>query len=199
MKRQKGTKHRIVEAAIMLFSEQNYSKVSTRDIARAAGIRPASLYSHYESKLDILYRIYAFYEEKLAQALPDINELLTLAETAHPHEILQKGLYYFDPADQELVDRTVLIAWDESRSDERSAEFIRKNILDVPANFERALLERMLALGRIEPLDIDAFLVVLTNFCLSAALRNYGKLPVSLEDWTRGYILLSHLVTPTGK
>jgi hypothetical protein len=57
----------------------------------------------------------------------------------------------------------------------------------------------MLELGRIEPLDIEAFLTLLINFCYSAALRNYTNHPVTREEWYSGVGLLYSLIKPTGK
>lgn len=49
-----GTKKRILEAALELFSVKGYESTSLSQIAEAVGIRKASLYSHFESKQEIL-------------------------------------------------------------------------------------------------------------------------------------------------
>jgi AcrR family transcriptional regulator len=182
----------------MLFSEKSYGKVSTRDIAKVVGIRPASLYSHFESKDDILEHIYKLYEDKLKNVLPDLNNLLTLARTVHPHELLKRSQFYFDPADQELMDRIILIASVEGRTDEKSADFIDRNLLGNTGFITRSLLKRMLELGRIEPLDIDAFVTIVTNFSYSTAIRNFSKNPVGFYDWVQANDFLYELVRPTG-
>ncbi|WP_294948605.1 TetR/AcrR family transcriptional regulator [Sulfurivirga sp.] len=45
-----STCQRILEAATRLFAAEGYAGVSMREIAAAAGIRPASLYNHFDSK-----------------------------------------------------------------------------------------------------------------------------------------------------
>jgi AcrR family transcriptional regulator len=197
-KREGGTKRKIIEAAILLFSKKSYNKVSTRDIAKIVGIRPASLYSHFESKDDILEHIYKLYEEKIKNVLPDMNNLLSLARTTHPHELLKRAQFFFDPADQELMDRIILIASVESRTDERSAAFIDRNLIGNTGMITRTLLKRMLELGRIEPLDVDAFVTIVTNLCYSTAIRNFGKNPVGFYEWVRANDFLNELVRPTG-
>jgi len=197
-KREGGTKRKIIETAIMLFSDKSYGKVSTRDIAKIVGIRPASLYSHFESKDDILDHIYKLYEDKLKFVLPDLNNLLTLARVVHPHELLKRSQYYFDPSDQELMDRIILIASVEGRTDEKSAAFIDRNLLGNTGHITRTLLKRMLELGRIEPLDIDAFVTIVTNFTYSTAIRNFSRSPVGFYDWVRANDFLYELVRPTG-
>ena len=47
----------IVDIAARLFYERGYPSVSTRALAQAAGIQGGSLYHHFSSKEEILYRI----------------------------------------------------------------------------------------------------------------------------------------------
>jgi AcrR family transcriptional regulator len=47
----------IVDIAARLFYERGYPSVSTRSLAQAAGIQGGSLYHHFSSKEEILYRI----------------------------------------------------------------------------------------------------------------------------------------------
>jgi AcrR family transcriptional regulator len=47
----------IVDIAARLFYERGYQSVSTRVLAQAAGIQGGSLYHHFSSKEEILYRI----------------------------------------------------------------------------------------------------------------------------------------------
>jgi len=60
-----GTKERILLASASLFARDGYSGVSVKDIANAVGIKPASLYNHYESKealwKAVLERIHELY------------------------------------------------------------------------------------------------------------------------------------------
>jgi AcrR family transcriptional regulator len=194
-----NTKDKIIQASVILFSEYGFYRVSTRDIANAVDIRPASLYSHFAAKEDILASIYALYEEKRNKVLPDLNSLMKLAETDPPMEVLAKANFWFEPEDQETMDRITTIAAVESRTDKRSADFLTNNILNLPLEYGAPLLSRMLELGRIEPLDIDAFTTLLSNFCFSAAIRNFTQNPVTMDEWMQGTSLLYQMVKPTGK
>ncbi len=50
-------KEEIVRAASILFKEKGYSAVTMRDLAKAMGIKAASLYNHIQSKQEILSTI----------------------------------------------------------------------------------------------------------------------------------------------
>jgi len=49
-----STREKIMNAAIDLFSESGYDKVSMRDIAKMVGINVSSIYNHFSSKNSIL-------------------------------------------------------------------------------------------------------------------------------------------------
>ncbi|NQX84520.1 MAG: TetR/AcrR family transcriptional regulator [Flavobacteriaceae bacterium] len=50
-------KDEIIQTAALLFKEKGYSAVTMRDIAKAVGVRAASLYNHIKSKQEILSEI----------------------------------------------------------------------------------------------------------------------------------------------
>ncbi len=55
--KQETRKEEIVRVAAKLFKEKGYSAVTMRDLAKAMGIKAASLYNHINSKQDILNAI----------------------------------------------------------------------------------------------------------------------------------------------
>lgn len=52
-----GTLRRLQEAALTCFGERGYHGVSIRDLAKAAGIQPSSIYAHVRSKEELLFGI----------------------------------------------------------------------------------------------------------------------------------------------
>ena len=52
-----GTLRRLQEVALTCFGERGYHGVSIRDLARAAGIQPSSIYAHVSSKEELLFGI----------------------------------------------------------------------------------------------------------------------------------------------
>jgi AcrR family transcriptional regulator len=55
--KQENRKDEIIQTANELFKKKGYSAVTMRDIAKAMGIKAASLYNHIKSKQDILTTI----------------------------------------------------------------------------------------------------------------------------------------------
>jgi AcrR family transcriptional regulator len=65
-------KEEIVRTAEMLFKQKGYSAVTMRDIAKAMGIKAASLYNHIQSKQEILSNIIISIGEQFTQGMSQI-------------------------------------------------------------------------------------------------------------------------------
>jgi AcrR family transcriptional regulator len=52
------TRHRIEDRAIRLFAEKGVAETSVRDIARAVDISEGALYRHFESKEDLVWKVF---------------------------------------------------------------------------------------------------------------------------------------------
>ncbi|MGN6474694.1 MAG: TetR/AcrR family transcriptional regulator [Mycobacteriales bacterium] len=52
-----GTLRRLQEVALLCFGERGYHGVSIRDLAKAAGIQPSTIYAHVKSKEELLFGI----------------------------------------------------------------------------------------------------------------------------------------------
>jgi AcrR family transcriptional regulator len=66
-------KDEIVSTAAKLFKEKGFSAVTMRDIAKAMGIRAASLYNHISSKQEILSNIIISLAEEFTQGMEIIK------------------------------------------------------------------------------------------------------------------------------
>ena len=192
-----GTREKIINAAINLFSEVGYSKISVRDIAKKVGIKAASLYNYFDSKEDILHTLYDYFFENQYKVRPDMEELVKLVETMHPMDVLEKVDFRFSSDIQENMDRIAIIGYMEWKTDKRSEEFIKKGLLDLSDDLIRPLLERMLELKKIEPIDLDAFICLVSNLTFSCALRHYSAHPVKVEKWVPTLRLAFSLIKPT--
>ncbi len=65
-------KQEIINAASILFKEKGYSAVTMRDLAKAMGIKAASLYNHIQSKQEILSTIIIDLAEEFTNGMNQI-------------------------------------------------------------------------------------------------------------------------------
>jgi AcrR family transcriptional regulator len=191
-----STKEKIFRIAVQMFSDCGYDSVSMRDIAQAVGISAASIYNHYPSKKDILSSMYRFYAEQRLPLLPDKEALLRLAETASIPEALNSVTYYHDPSVQETLDRILIIAAQKMSVDAESAAFVRENMFSDSAEYLVPMLERMIALGRIEPMDVHGFACLWDYYCFGTAVLNHSSLKIGLENWKANLALISSMIHP---
>lgn len=167
-----STKTQIFNAAIDLFAKNGYDNVSMRQIASEVGIKAASIYNHYGSKEDILNDIFDYYEGNLKKYEPDLNWLLELVGRENPREILKRTIIIYPDDILPHMSKAMLIADKLSRTNERAGKIVY-NMIHLAEIFDRPILEKLLRLGLIEPLDIDSFMSIHSNYCYAAAVRYY--------------------------
>ena len=188
------TKEKILDAAVLLFSARGYARVSMRDIAREVGIKAASIYNHFSSKSDILKSLYEYYAMQRATYAPRLDELLELAETASAAEVLAKLIYHYPPEILDRMDSIVIIAGQELCSGEGGEEFLREHLYDMTLDIVTPVLEKLIALEKIEPINVRSFTLLLTNYDISAALLNKTSMRSDLEQWQNCLGLLFSLI-----
>ena len=89
----------MLDAAAALFAERGYHGTSIRDIASAAGMAPAAIYSHFASKAGLLTAVYEEGVGRIAAALDAAlraappESRLQAACAAHLETLLEGGDY----------------------------------------------------------------------------------------------------------
>lgn len=190
-----GTKWRIFCCSVHYFAEYDYSSMSMRKIADEVGIKAASIYNHFASKDAILEQMYDCLVQAL-NATPTADELLPLVERLPPREVLQKTHHYFPAPLQGLLSKVILVCSKMMRSDQRADTLVNVMLIDRPRLVITALLRRMVDVGRIQPLDIDAFAELYINVYYGASQRMYSSHPVDDSVWRRSFAMLFELVQP---
>lgn len=71
--KQETRKDEIIKTAAKLFRDKGYSAVTMRDLAKAMGIKAASLYNHINSKQDILKEIIISLAEEFTDGMKTIK------------------------------------------------------------------------------------------------------------------------------
>lgn len=88
-------KHDVMDVAARLFRERGFHATSTRDIARATGMLPGSIYYHFASKEELLAQVYEEGTRRIVEAVDgaivgetDPWRRLEAAATAHLEMLL---------------------------------------------------------------------------------------------------------------
>jgi AcrR family transcriptional regulator len=68
-RKKQRTREAIFEAAMELFAERGYDHVTMAEIARAADVAPATVFTHYASKDDLVYALRHVVNERLRTAM----------------------------------------------------------------------------------------------------------------------------------
>ena len=91
-------KQQILDTAQQLFNRQGFVSASMRDLAKELNIKPPSLYSHYESKNEILWEIamrctFEFFDHVIPHATGDGSPEVRLKKMIEAHvEVIIKNI-----------------------------------------------------------------------------------------------------------
>ena len=188
------TRDKILDAAVFLFSEKGYCRVSMRDIAKEVGIKAASIYNHFSSKSDILKNLFELYAAQRGKYAPTLDELLLLTEAAPSATVLSKLVCHYPPGIDDRMGRILIIAGQELCSNADGERFLREHLYDATLDILVPVLNRLIELKKIEPINVWEFSLLLTYFDISAALLNHSSMRSGLEQWQSCLSLLFSLV-----
>jgi len=191
-----STKERIMDTAIVLFSEIGYDLVSMRDIAGKVGIKASSIYNHFPSKRDILLTIYDFYAREFRSVVPNLEILLQGLETESLQEVLTRTCYYWPPLLQDKMDRIIQIASQRIYLDKESEDFVSNYFFKPLIDIWVPLLTQGIESGRIKPINVDSFTKLIMYFAFCAAELNRTAMKITKEQWISGLGMLFSMLEP---
>jgi AcrR family transcriptional regulator len=153
---QPGTRQKILDTAIDLFSRKGYEAVSMQDIADAVGIRKSSIYSHFKGKDDILQNVLSFFISELAKTgAKDEGALIeTYLGTLGPAGLMAAVDKQFEDRLQAPRLRKVwrMIAMEVYRNT-MIRSFFEREMLEKPARFWENAFRAMMDRGMIRRTD----------------------------------------------
>jgi len=109
MKELAGTKEAIFDIFLEMVSNAGYENVGMREIAREVGIQVASIYNHFETKLQILESAYDYYRRHMYDNRKPVEMMKKLIETADAAEMVNTFSFTFESADHKKYKRMILI------------------------------------------------------------------------------------------
>jgi AcrR family transcriptional regulator len=167
-----GTKEKIFDAAIDLFSQRGYNGVSIRDLAKSVGIKESSIYSHYINKEDILNHILDYHHDGMLSKREDICSLENEINFMVPRDVVKLIFFNYGKNDDPRIDKTARIIFMEQYVNSKAKEFVQKYMLEEPVEYYKSLFVLMQSKGRIKSgLDLE----------IAAQELNYGFLGISLD------------------
>jgi AcrR family transcriptional regulator len=167
-----GTKEKIFDAAVDLFSRHGYNGVSVRKIAGGAGIRESSIYNHFNSKEEILTCILDCFQEGMRSQRPDPSELAYEIEYMAPREVFRLIFIKYGKNRNPRIDKIASIIFMEQYVNQRARNFVREFMLKEPADYYEEILKIMSAKGKIrDSIDLK----------IAAEELNYGFLGIILD------------------
>jgi AcrR family transcriptional regulator len=189
-----STKEKIMFTAARLFSKRGYIQSSMNDIAKTMDMKPAIINKYFRSKRSILTSLYEFYIYQKMLTAPTLEKLLSLAETSDLHDILKELKYHHPPELQDKMDHILVTALYGVCLNDDSERFIKDNFLESSKSLLIHVLNRLVELGKIEPIDIEAFADLLVGFDCYAASINQSSLKLDLDHWSRSRGLIFSLL-----
>ncbi|MDO8956122.1 MAG: TetR/AcrR family transcriptional regulator [Deltaproteobacteria bacterium] len=133
----KQRREEIIQAASKIFTEKGYHLATIRDICKASGLGPGTLYNYIKKKEDILYLIYNQLTMMLTQCLVG-----TIENTKKdPYEQLKEALSKTIDTTWDYQDLILLMYQETASLDRESMHNILKRESDYVALWER-ILER---------------------------------------------------------
>lgn len=155
-----GTKKKIFEASIRLFSEQAFDTITLKDIADASGIVQSAVYRHFQSKHEILETIYAYFQHYYVNERPQIEDLEETIQNGDLMEIFDCVHYDFAPERVDLMVCCMKIVFQRMSIDENAGEIFRNQILGSGLDFAKQVFEKAIHAGRLpqtDPFVLSAF------------------------------------------
>jgi AcrR family transcriptional regulator len=180
-----GGREAILEAALELLRERGIARLTTREIAAAAGVSEASIFYHYRDRAGLLTAVFAEGLKPL-QALGD--DLATRGEDLH--ELLER----FGPVLEQFLDQALpVMTAAQSDTELRDALAAHMNEFDLGPHRGvinlGAVLAREQAAGRIRTdVDPEAVALLFVGACFIRASQRQMHIPSAqlpkLEDVT---------------
>ena len=173
-----GTKETIFDKAIEIISSVGYENMSMKMLAKAVGIKTASIYNHFSCKQEILDSIYSYYCDHMFDTRPSIEESKHVIETGSREEIFKTIIFNFLSDDPKKYKRMILISKIVMMRifNDRQANqiFLEYNCLK-PEAYVKELLEYGIFIGRIESFDIDTYTKFLTGMLFSMGFKAFAR------------------------
>jgi len=131
-----GTKEKIIEVSIELFSNNGYNGVSIRDITKLVGIRESSLYKHFKSKEEILDNIFEIFIQSYNQTNLTEEEIQVKVKQTDLLPFLRIAIEnFFRDMETPILEKIFRILMNEQFRVEKARNIIINYLMHYPVSF----------------------------------------------------------------
>ncbi|MDR3207525.1 MAG: TetR/AcrR family transcriptional regulator [Oscillospiraceae bacterium] len=168
------TRDAILLCATLLFAQKGYDGVSVGELARHIGIKPASLYNHFQSKED-LWKAVVLHTEQMYNLYFDLlnAELCQTENFAQALEIIFREPKLMENHFTCFAFNLILSEQlrDESAWEVMSGVFLEKSIRILVAGFDRCIQH-----GSVRPFHTRPIAILILNTVLNAVCMEAQRL-----------------------
>lgn len=155
-----GTKERIIEEALELFSKKGYAGTSIKEIADAVSIKDSSLYKHFKSKKEIFDTIVTIMSNRMEQLATDLHFPDLTEEGIEQYgsmnldyliELTQKVFLFYAKDDYAAKFRRMLTI--EQYNSSETAGLYRKIYMEDSIQYQTMMFEKLVKQGFLKEVD----------------------------------------------
>jgi AcrR family transcriptional regulator len=170
-----ATNDKIIDAAILLFSERGYEGTSMKQIAQAVGLTESAIYRHFKGKEDLLAEIITLTERAVTQPIPETGKGAGGASVFR--RLFETPVEIFGADPRAL--RMCRIFFTECPHNDRMRAYL-KYAMEEMADIEvRRILEARIKEGAIIPCDAKTIAhlvnVIRYQWCYQVAILDRGE------------------------
>jgi len=169
------TKDTIFGTAVEMFSEKGYDNISTREVARAAGVNESTAYYYYKSKEAILDDILTVYRRKLERYLITKEQVERYLKTETPREVLQRLLPFFKEEEGLFMLRANRIVCMQQHTNLKAKNLVMDYLMDKAAKSIKGALDILMERGLIPAFNTKPYAVIWCDFLYSQAVKHANQ------------------------
>lgn len=177
-----GTKELIFDKAIEIIASVGFENMSIRALANAVGIKAASVYSHFESKQEILNTIYEYYCHHMFDNRSPMEKSRKIMQSGDKDEIFNALVFDFVTTDQKKYTRMLLttkIIFMRIFNDEQANRIFLDLSCTESSQYVKDLLDYGVSIGIIEPFDTDTYANFITGQIFFMGIKAFAQ-----QDYT---------------
>lgn len=192
------TKRRVFEAAVDLFATESFETVTVADIAEKLGRKKPSIYSHFESKQEILDVALDFFAEHFFDGRRPLEGFNDLIENASLLEVIRAINFVFVPEYDLLLQKILRIVHQRKYFDPKAQAIFQDVVIDRCIAYGKDVLDYLVAKGRVEPFDTMSYSLLLNyirqgiymRWVLNPTAEHYMRLSADEERLMRNTLLM---------